>query len=110
MATQVLSLGAAKKAAASRLRIPCDFGDLALLRDGYTIAAYAVTIAGAGDRVAVPAVSDTQVDYTAPNGAAYQISALFDGGTAGSYDVTYFITLDDPDASEFACVGVLQVL
>lgn len=106
MATQVLSLGAAKKAAASRLRIPCDFGDLALLRDGCTIAAYAVTIAGAG----APAVSDTQVDYTAPNGAAYQISALFDGGTAGSYDITYSITLDDPDASEFTCVGVLQVL
>lgn len=102
----VLMLGAAQKAAESRLRIPCDWGNLPLLRQGYTIADYTVTCGGTG----APTVTGEQIDYTAPNGAAYQISALFAGGDAGSYDIVYWIQLTDPDASEFEATGTLIVL
>lgn len=100
----VLALGTAKKAAASKVRIPCDFGNLALLQQGYTIASYDVTCSGTG----APTVSNPAVDYTY-NGSAYQISALFDGGTAGTYDVVYSIVLTDADASEYEATGSLIV-
>lgn len=101
----VLSLGAARKAAASKVRIPCDFGNLELLKAGYTIAAYSVSCSGAG----APTVTDQQIDYTAPNGAAYQISALFTGGSPGTYDAVYWVRLTDPNASEYQATGPLTV-
>lgn len=105
MATAVLTTGAAKKTAAAKVRVPCDFGDLPALIAGYTIVDKSVTCSGSG----APTVSGVQVDYTL-DGVAYQISALFDGGTPGSYDVVFSVTLNDPDATVVTCTGVLTVL
>ena len=95
----VMSLGTARKAAASDVRIPCDFGDMPLLIAGYTISSYDITISGSG----APTISSKQLDYS------YQISGFFTGGTAGNYDVVFSIILNDPNSTEYACTGVLQV-
>ncbi len=97
----VLVVGVAEKAAGDKVRIPIDFGNEPLLLQGYTITSYTVTTSGTG----APTISGKQLDY------AYQVSALFTGGTAGStYDVVYSITLDDPDTSIRSRTGSLKVL
>jgi hypothetical protein len=105
MATNTLALGTAKKSTGSKVRVPCDFGNLRPLIDGYTISSYTITISGTG----APTKSGEQVDYTAPNGADFQISALFDGGDVGSYEIVYTIVLNDPDSLEYEAVGTIIV-
>ena len=96
----VLVLGAAQKAASAKLRIPCDFGDMPLLIQGYNIATKTVTCSGSG----APTVSGVQLDYP------YQVSCLLTGGTVGTYDITYTIVMDDPDATTYVGVGNIQIL
>lgn len=92
-----LVVGKAEKAAGDKIRLPMDFGNEPLLIDGAAIVTYDVTAAGL-------TVTAKQLDYD------YQVSALIDGGVSGTvYDVTYSITLDDPDDTEIVRVGQLEV-
>jgi hypothetical protein len=97
-----LILGTAQKAAAAQLRVPCDFGNEPLFKAGYTASSYGVsTPAGSGN----PTISGVQLDYP------YQVSGLISGGTAGNaYNITYTVTMNDPDGTVYTGVGVLQVL
>lgn len=97
----VLMEGMAQKAAGDKVRIAADFGNEPLLIQGYSITSQNVTCADGSP----PTISGIQLDY------AYQVSALFDGGTAGTqYNIVFTIVLDDPDASEIARTGILSVL
>ncbi len=107
----VLAIGTSQKASGSKIRIPCDFGDIEILKLsfllglGYTISSYAITAAPSG-----LTISDAQVDYTL-DGVAYQISAMVDGGVAGTdYTLSYAITLDDPNGTEITASGTLKVI
>jgi hypothetical protein len=94
----VLTIGVAEKAVGDKIRLPIDFGNEPLLIEGHSIVTFDVTAVGLS-------VSSKQLDY------AYQVSAVIDGGVAGTeYDVVYTIVLDDPDASEFSRTGVLRVI
>ncbi len=101
MADPNLVSGAAQKTAGSRQRLAMDFGNVQQLIDG-------ATITGTPTVSATPSgltISGVQLDY------AYQVSALFEGGTGGSdYDVTFAITLDDADATVFSRTATLAVL
>ena len=94
----VQTSGTAQKAAGAKLRMACDFGDDPRLIAGATIVSYDVTAAGL-------VISGKQLDY------AYQVSAVIDGGTAGTtYDVIFTLTLNDADASIITCTAPLEVL
>lgn len=94
----VLTLGAPQKAAGDKIRIYCDFGNEPLLQQGFAIASQTVTAAGL-------TVASVQLDFD------YQVSALISGGSSGTdYDITYAVTLDDPDGTILSRTGVLQVL
>jgi len=108
-----VNLGTISKASAEVLRLPVDFGDVPQLIDGatggapdplvlaVTISSFTVTCAGSG----APTVSSPQKDF------AYQISALFSGGTPSNtaYVATYTITLNDADATVIQRTGLIQV-
>ena len=95
----VLVVGVAEKAAGDRVRIAMDFGNEPLLIAGYTIVDFDVTV------TAPLTVASVQVDYP------FQISGLFEAGTAGTtYDVVFWIQLDDPDATELERTMTLNVL
>lgn len=105
------ALGTIEKGVAEKLRLPVDFGDVPQLIDGATggapsplvmavnIATKDVTCTGSG----APTVSGVQLDYP------YQISAVFSGGTPGSYTATYTITLDDSDGITVVRTGIIRV-
>lgn len=105
----VLTSGTAQKAAGDTVRMPMDFGDTPQLCDGAAVtddvlvletnvADYTVTAAGL-------TVSGKQLDY------AYQVSAVFAGGTAGqTYDCVFAITLDDADGTIVSRTGPLKVV
>ncbi len=100
MPAQVLVVGVAEKAAADRIRIPCDFGNEPKIINGARITSYTVTTAGTG----APTASSPLKDYY------YQISAIIAGGTAGgTYTIIYTITLDDADATVISRTGLIKV-
>lgn len=110
MAAEDLTSGPAEKSAGDTVRLAMDFGDIPRLNRGATvtdgvlvmatnITSYDVTAAGAG----APTVSGKQLDYP------YQLSALFAGGTPGTYEVTFRITLDDADSTIIRRVAKLKV-
>lgn len=103
--------GTAQKAAGDTVRMPMDFGDVPALYRGVAVtdgalvmdvevASYDVTTSGSG----APTVSGKQLDFP------YQVSALFIGGSAGEYNVTFRITLDDADSTVISRVARLKVI
>lgn len=95
-----LMLGGAKKAPGDRVRISCDWGNEPLLIQGYAIVAYDVTCSGVG----AATVANVQLDYS------YQTSALVSGGSVGTYDLVFTVTLNDPDDTEYERTGTLEIL
>ena len=96
----VLTSGTVQKAAGDTVRIPMDFGNVQQLIDGYAIVAKNVTTSGTG----APTIAGIQLDYP------YQVSALFSGGTAGTYDIVFSITLNDPDSTVITRTAPMQIL
>lgn len=100
MPAAVLVQGEAEKAAGDSIRIPMDFGNEPLIKAGARVAAFNVTCTGTPSP---PSVTAKQLDYY------YQLSALFVGGSAGTYSAVYQITLDDADATVIVRTGILKV-
>ena len=100
MAYELVS-GAAEKAVGDAVRLPMDFGDIPELIAGAIVVSFDVTCTGATGTP--PTVSGKQLDYP------YQLSALFTGGTAGNYDATYTITLNDTDGTVIQRTALLKV-
>lgn len=96
-----LVTGTAQKTSGSRQRFSMDFGNIQQLIDG-------ATVVGTPTVTALPSgmtISGIQMDYT------YQVSALFEGGTADvDYTVTFAITLNDTDATIISRKATLNVV
>lgn len=95
-----LMVGGAKKTAGDRVRVPCDWGNEPMLIEGYAITAYDVTCTGTG----APTVTSKNLDYP------YQTSAIVYGGSAGTYNLVYSITLNDPDGTVLSRTGTMEIV
>jgi len=94
-ANPVLTVGQVVKSAGDSVRIPLDLGDIQAFIDLLTdangnfdptataIDTFDITTSGAG----APTVTDKQKD------SEYQISSVISGGSPGSYDIVFSVTL-----------------
>lgn len=100
MPTAVLMSGQSEKAAGDSIRLPCDFGNEPAIIAGGRVNWFNVTCTGTP---VPPSVTAKQLDYY------YVLSALFTGGSPGSYECVYEIILDNTDATHIVRTGVLRV-
>ncbi len=113
----VLTSGKVQKAAADIVRLPMDFGDIHQLVAGASldddgnlvmatgIATYSIDCNTDVEGADPVVVALPQLDYP------YQISATFEGGTAGvTYNAFFTIVLDDADGTRIRRTGQLEIL
>lgn len=110
--SNVLTIGAAQKAAGDRVRLALDWGNepavIELLTDANgnyvsTQTAFMAFSVQCFD-VDAPDILSVQLDYP------YVLSAILEGGARGYFGIVYSVTLFDPDQTVLTRTGTLQNL